>query len=350
MDVLAAGPLMVMRNIFLLFIIFPLNSIASDILNAYNTKDFARITQIYAQSPERAYDDKELILISHSLRKEGFNRQDIKLNVRLIKQKYLREHQKLVKAIKDGDSIDGSEYTEGLKIVYWNLLQDYGKIIEGYSNVSQLIDKDHKAFLQYNKILSNLEFRESQVDKLSDKLMAHIQDLQERVYKFSWSLSATYVSWQQFAKLTYATGKSHLTITNQGNCLGGDAGYENRYYHFYFDGCFLYGAGNVQGETSGPTYQQSSIAAYGLKAGPGVSMIVSSSRSRIGVKLPLIANYQKLSQPADTTATVKEESPLSAMLSLYSRWQFNKWYFQTEFGKYVNNDASFWGLGAGRSF
>ena len=97
-------------------------------------------------------------------------------------------------------------------------------------------------------------------------------------------------------------------------------------------------------------YQQSNIPAYGVKAGPGASIIVSSSKSRIGIKLPMIYSVQELTTPIQTGFSVDQESSLAFMASLHSRWQFNKWYLQTELGKYITQEQTFWGLGIGKEF
>ena len=126
---------------------------------------------------------------------------------------------------------------------------------------------------------------------------------------------------------------------------------ENYLYHFYVDGCVLMGAGGVSATSNANVaYQQSNVPAYGIKAGPGVSMIVSSSKSRIGFKVPIIYSVQKLVNPASPGYEVFNAAPISVVTSIYSRWQFNKWYIQTEFGKYIQKEETFWGLGFGKSF
>lgn len=335
----------------LIFLLFSSLSRASDITAAFDKKDFRTIVNIYRDNQDKTFSSKEIIYISYSLRKMGFYRQDIKLNVRLIKKKYSAQHKKLLSQLKQGDTIDGEEYPNALKVLYWNLMNDYGKILEGYLNESQLIKKDHEHYLIFSKLLSELEFREGIVDKFNDRIVAHIQYLQNKVYKFSYSLSFQYISWQQESLLKGPVSSTGLVVTNSGFCAGGDIGYENYLFHFYFDGCFLAGSGGVSADSSSPiTYQQSNVPAFGVKAGPGASMIVSSSKSRIGIRLPIIYSLQTLQEPNNPGYAIESESPLSFVGSLYSRWQFQSWYFQTEFGKYVQQEQTYWGLGIGRSF
>lgn len=343
---------MAVTRFFLLLILVSGSAFANDVIESFKKKDYAGVNQIYQDNPARNYSRKELVMISYSLRKLNFYRQDVKLNVRIIKKEYNRYHKRLLKQIKDGDTIDSDTYPEALKVLYWNLMNAYGQIIMGYENHSQLIKKDHEHYLMFAKILSELEFREGKVDKLNDKIMAHILTLQNKVYKFSSSWNLTYMSWQQESKLTGPGVSTNLIVTNKGFCLGGDMGYENSTYHWYVDGCAFYGSGGVSSDTSGGLvrYQQSNVPAYGLKFGPGASLIVSSSKARIGFKVPVVYNVQRLTNPSQADFSIKTESAISVATAIYSRWEFDKWYISTEFGKYVDREATIWSLGLGRHF
>lgn len=339
----------VIKTLFL-FVLFTSAAAASDVTDAFNSKDFKRITEIYRDNPRRAFNSKELIYISYALRKRGFYRQDIKLNIRLIKKKYSRYHKKLLRDVQRGETIDGDNYPDALKVLYWNLMNDYGRILESYKSASTLIKKDHQHYLVFSKLLSELEFREGKVDKLNDRIVAHIQYLQDKVYKFSKSLSFQYISWQNELKLTGPQG-SNLIITNRGLCAGGDVGWENAFYHFYVDGCAFAGSGGVSSDGSTAIeYQQSNVPAYGVKVSPGASMIVSSSGSRIGLRIPVIYSLQSLQEPKNDAYSIEVEDPIAYVASLYSRWQFKKWYFHTEFGKYLQKEQVYWGIGIGKRF
>jgi hypothetical protein len=344
---------MVLITIILSLFLSSAQAASNGLREAFKSNDYAAISGIYQNDMQKNYSREDLIVISYSLRKLGFFRQDIKLNVRLIKKHYATQHQKLLAALKRGDTIDGDNYSEALKVLYWNLFTDYGQILKGYNKDSQLVEMDNKYFLLFSKLLSELEFREGKVDKYNDAIIAHRQYLSNKIYNFKSSWSIQYVSWQQDATLKHATaGESGLIITNKGYCAGGDVGYENYRFHFYVDGCFLYGSGGVKNNDQDliDNYQQSNVPAYGIKAGPGASIIVSSSKSRIGIRLPMLYTVQKLTTPTTPGYTVEQGSNIAFITSLYSRWQFNKWYFQTEFGKYIQQEQTFWGLGIGKEF
>ncbi len=340
-----------MMRILVLIVFFINLALASEITTAFNHQDFKSVTKIYQDNPGRSFNAEELAMISHALRETGFYRPDINLNIRLLTMNHNSRHEKLMKDISRGETIDGEDYPEAQKVLYWNLLNDYGAIIKGYNNQSELFKPDHQEYLKFSKILGELEFREGEVDKVNDRIMSHITYLSNRVYKFKKSLSALYISWQSESTLRGANSETGLVVTNRGMCLGGEAGWENSLYHFYLDGCFLIGSGGVSSDASSPiTYRQSNVAAYGTKFGPGASMIVSSSGSRIGIKVPVIYSVQKLQEPQSHSFNISENSPLSFVTSLYSRWQFNKWYFQTEFGKYIQQEQTYWGIGLGKNF
>jgi hypothetical protein len=201
------------------------------------------------------------------------------------------------------------------------------------------------------QLLSELEFRERKVDKFNDRILAHLKLLEGKVYRFRRGLSLQYVSWQTAATLAGPAKDTGLLVTNSGVCAGGDLGWENAFYHFYVDGCVIAGHGGVSADASSPvTYHQSNVPAYGAKLSPGASMIVSSSGSRIGLQLPVIYTLQTLQDPKTPNYNIEQTEPLSVVASLYSRWQFKAWYFQTEFGKYLRAEQTYWGLGLGKSF
>lgn len=346
---------MVIRLLLALFFITSSAS-ASVITTNFKARKYQAISDYYRDNINKKFTRKEMALISFSLRKLGFYRQDVKLNIKLVNLYYRQSHQKLLKAIKRGDTIDSDKYPKALPVLYWNIFSSYGAILKGYNHDSKLVEKDHKHFKLFSKILSELEFRESKVDKFNDLIIAHRQYLQDKIYRFKSSLTFQYVSWQNEATITNSAtnAEANLNITNRGLCLGGDIGVENHLFHFYLDGCLLYGAGNVKNiDTSViAEYEQQNVPALGFKGGPGMSFIVSSSKSRLGFKIPIIYSTQRLENATKDGVSyeIKPESPMSILTTVYSRWQFDKWYIQTEFGKYVSKELTYWGLGVGKEF
>lgn len=337
---------------FIILILFSFSlAHGSEIEKAFRAKNYGQVASIYLSNSGETFKEKEYVMISYSLRRQGKFREDLRVTYSLVKKFYSKQHAGILNAIRTGESLDSNEIPEPLKIHYWNLFNNYASILKQYSSLSEELDKDQKNFNSFTKILSEVEFREGKVDKISDAVQAHIQYLHDKIYHWRISLSIQYVSWQQTATLIGPSDSTTLIITNRALCTGGDLGLENYLFHFYMDGCFLYGAGAVRQDSgAGQNYQQSNIPAYGVKVGPGASVIVSSSGSRIGIKIPFLYSVQQLTTPTTPGYSISDKAEFAAMTTLYSRWQFDKWYFQTEFGKYVKNEEAFWGIGFGRNF
>ena len=155
-------------GIFILCLSLSVAQAATEIELAFKNNNFRRVTEIYKANRDKNFTPKEIILISNSLRRLGFYRQEIKMNLRLIKSRYMDQHRQLMKDIKYGNSIDSEAFPNGLKILYWNIVGAYEMIIKGYSKPSPLLDKDQKNFNSFYMLLSELEFRTGKADKKND--------------------------------------------------------------------------------------------------------------------------------------------------------------------------------------
>lgn len=336
------------------FLILQMSSsvFATSIKKYFKAKEWQKIVDIYQSNKKASFTEKEFGMISEALRNREQFREDISLNIRFIRIYFNSEHSKLMKEIRSGASTDSEQFSDALKHSYWSIINDLAQIIKGIKKKSPEVEKDFKQFQMFSKIMEALEFNEGKTDKLVSNVQSHMIYLEEKIYRFSGSLVFNYISWQSEVNLQ-GTETAKLLVTNRGYCLGGDAGVENYRYHFFVDGCLLIGSGEINNKDAQPEYQQSNVPSYGLKAGPGASVIVSSSKSRIGLKIPFVYTIQNFEEPSPTSGnnyTVKQKSPLTMQVSLYSRFNLNAWFIQTEIGQYIGNDEIFWGLGFGKSY
>jgi hypothetical protein len=339
-----------MKFILLILLFLPLAH-ASEITRAFTGKRYDLIAMRYRAQPNKNYTNKELVMISQALRNMKFYRDDIALNLKLISKGFSKQHRQLVSQIKAKKTVNPDQYHAFQKGLYWNIFSNYGILIQEYPKKSQALEEDLRQFQMFQKILSELEHREGEADRLGDQVAAHITYLSDVIYRFSASWSVKYISWQRGAELTRLDNnlKADLILTNAGTCFGGDVGIENNFNHFYLDGCMLVGAGGVSAYGDPLlTYRQANVPAYGFKAGVGASRIVSSSKSRIGLRVPIVYTVQNLTAPSGYS--VSDSATLGIFTTLYSRWHFGKWYFETEFGRNVSSIDSLWSLGLGRSF
>jgi hypothetical protein len=341
-------------NIFIAFIFsFAAYAQTSELKKYFSQKNYLRVENLYTSEPDKSWTFKEMAMISYSMKKNGSNRPDINLTLRMLNNRYAQQHKELILQVRNNKTVEGENFPEAMKIMYWSIFKDYAYLIKKSNKTSVELAKDAKFFSFYYKILSELEFREIQVDKLNEQVSSYVKYLSDKIYHFSYSFNFQLVSWQKTSSIQNSSAgiEGDLIITNIGYCLGGDAGLENEFHHFYVDGCLLLGSGGVSANADSQiTYSQSQVPAHGFKGGVGYSKIVSSSKSRIGVRIPIVYTVQELNAPADPLYTVDSDAQLDVLVSLYSRWHFQKWYFQTEFGKYTAGDENLWGLGIGRSF
>lgn len=339
---------------WILLLIFAINTAyAQEIEVLFKRQDYQGIVQKF--NDPSLYKDlktKQLIMLSFSLRKLKKYREDAKVIYTILRRDFNSPHVEIRKKIRNKETLDAEDYPKSLPIHYWYLFHDYADILLSHEKLGPQLENDKKIYNVFRQILSELEYREGQAEKVNDKVMSHLQYLEDKVYHFTYSFNIQYVSWQHDATLhrTSTNKDTGLIITNSGNCVGGDIGIENGFYQFAMDGCFLMGSGGVSAYGDPNITYEQNIPATGYKLGPVAYKIVSSSKSRIGIGLPLIYTSQKLTQPGDTDYRIKEESPLSYLATINSRWQFDKWYLRAEFGQYFQKQESFWGLGIGRQF
>jgi hypothetical protein len=339
-------------KIFILLMLFVSQSaFSTEVEELFKQKKYQQVASLF-DSPNtfNPLSSQDMILVSYSLRAMGRYRDNTKLIVVMIKKLYAKEHAQIFDKIQNKVTLD--DYPKPLILLYWNIYNDYALIIKSYKKADAQLEKDKAHFQSFRNILSELEFREGRVEKTNDQVTSHLQYLSDIEYKFTASFQLQYMSWQYSAIMSRkSTGvNTDLIITNQGLCLGGDLGYESGFYHYALEGCFLIGSGGVTAYgTPEVTYKQN-LAAYGVKLGPSAYKIVSSSKSRIGISLPILFTTQKMTQPSDPDYVVDQDIAVNFVPTLNARWQFDKWYLKTEFGQYFGKKETLWALGVGRQF
>ena len=337
----------------LIFVLLMNSAWAESVSRLFRYKDYVKIAETYSKPQQfKLLSRKELVMVSYALRKTKHYKADTRVVAFLIRQQYHTEHRKIQKHIKLKETLDSEDYPKSLPILYWSLYFDHAQILLSYKRITPDIEKDKMIYNTFRTIIGELEYKEGMAEKLNNKVVSHLQYLQDKIYRFSSSWNLQYISWQHSTTLHRASTNKEtgLIITNKGYCVGGDVGIENGFSHYYLDGCLLIGDGGVSAYGDADITYEQNIPAMGLKLGPAASMFVSSTKAQIGLGLPIIFTSQKLTQPDDSDYSVKEGNPFSFLATINSRWQFDKWYIRTEFGQYFKKQESFWGLGFGRQF
>lgn len=232
----------------------------------------------------------------------------------------------------------------------WQSYQLRAESILHKQNISDDVYHENQELNKEREELLRLKYKEDESEELSNKVENHIKELQNKTYHKTSFVFIDWISWQREADLKSATAKNTLILTNRGLCAGGGWGVENSSYHAFVDGCFVYAEGNVSQTKNNLTYKQSNISTYGLKASIAAGKYISSKKAEVGFKIPLLYAPQSLENPSQPGVSVDDPKPFSAMASVYGRWPVNQWYFQTEFGWFLDQDVSWWSLGAGYKF
>ncbi|MGE3609242.1 MAG: hypothetical protein AB7I27_06605 [Bacteriovoracaceae bacterium] len=229
--------------------------------------------------------------------------------------------------------------------------QDLGQKILSQERMSPEVHAEKEQFENLKDELGN--YKEAQVEELNEKVSTHLKNLQQLVFHRTKAVFIDFISWQRELTLKGPDSKSTLIVTNRGWCGGGLLGQSNQYYHYFVDGCFLFGEANVSSEKRNVTYKEGNIPTWGAKLSPGVGMFVSSTKVEFGFKLPIMYVNQTFSKPNQSQFSgykVREDSPLSVMGSIYARWPFQEFFFQSEFAKIIGNDLVLYSLGLGMKF
>ncbi len=342
-----------MKILILLLLFISQSAYASKVSDLFKQKNYKEIAKYYDNSNTfNKLTPKDMILVSYSLRALGRHRDNAKLIVIMIKKNYAKEHSQIFGKIKKKVTLDSADYPKELLLLYWNIYNEYSYIIKSYKKLDPNLKRDEKNFQNFRTILSELEYQEGKVEKTNEAVVTHVQYLNDKEYKFSSSLQVQYMSWQYSADMIKISAgeKSGLIVTNQGLCVGGDIGYASGFYHYALEGCFLMGSGGVTSFGNPEISYKQNLIAYGAKLGPSVYKIVSISKSRIGISLPVLFTTQKMTQPDDPDYVVEQNPLVNIVPTLSARWQFDKWYMKTEFGQYFGKKEVLWALGIGRQF
>lgn len=230
----------------------------------------------------------------------------------------------------------------------WLHFQSLGEEILKSEEVNQSLKEKHEEFTSERKKLETMAFKEDEADRLDTKVDEHLKTLSEKKYLKGYEVAVSYFSFQLLTDFKNAGGASKIIVTNNVFCIGGAYGTSNKNFHYWVDGCAFYGKGNAGSVENKITFEQDNLDTYGTRISPAVGFFVSSLRSELGFKLPLLYTHQKITEPAN--ASLKASSSVQALASFYYRFPVNQWFFQMEFGKFLSQDTTLWGFGGGLSF
>jgi hypothetical protein len=270
--------------------------------------------------------------------------------IKAFNKNYPVESAKIKKAVNRGDEVKEADFSNEFKELLYNLYQGYASKITDSKTVDASVTRNTPHFEFFKKALGKLEYREDEVDSTSDRIRTHLTHLEEKKYRFRWRFFVHYMSWQSQAALVGPFETTSLLTTNLGFCPGIGTSLENRFWSLSLDLSGLYGSGGVSAVQGLVEYQQSQVPALGGRFAIGGGRIVSASGSEVGLRGSLLFVRQNLTKPSDSQYTVTQDKTLSYTISVFSRWRFNKFYLETDFGRTIARPSTLWSIGLGSIF
>ena len=255
---------------------------------------------------------------------------------------------KLMKdAVSEGKSLTKKDLSPEVPDLVFRAYKLGSNEILGAQSTASL-SKDLQKTVQFQKsVLEKIEYKEKETDEISDRIRGHLADLEARRWHFKKRVFFEVISWQTEATLQGPVESTTLLATNLGLSPGIGVSYENRLWASSLDLAGIYGSGGVSSQNSLITYSQSDVAAFGAKATLGFARVVASSGSELGLRASALYIKQSFTTPPDPSYSIDQKKALSGTISLFSRWRFNRFYLQTDFGRYFGRPATLWSLGAG---
>lgn len=234
------------------------------------------------------------------------------------------------------------------KTELWRKFEQSGRKLLDAQTIDPQVLGVEKEFYREASSLEELAYKETETEALTTRVENHLKEIRSRIWHPTRELGLDYLSFQHEASLKNPTTTARLIVTNSVFCLGGGIGRANDHYRYGVDGCAFYGEANVGSQKNSVTYKQSDIATYGVRVAPVAGAFVSSVRAELGLRLPVFYTHQSLTRPAN--ATLRTGSDFTVATAFYLRYPIMNGFFSMEFGKFLSQDTTIWGLGFGWRF
>lgn len=264
----------------------------------------------------------------------------------LIKKRYKTINNKLVMQYKSG--------TANLSEAPGKLYEYYHKRAEAltqiYTSRYELLSPKlrqlyRRTALMYVAILEDSDnYEDDSYESISERLEKFDKYLKDSIYKPSWFIKSSYISWRDKLQMLFPNGQeSTIESTGEGLCLGGGWRYENEFYEFNLNGCYARASMTVGKENSALTYFQKGVSSAAIIAGPSILWKPYSKGASFGVNLPFVYRTGKYTEPAGFV--LKDVNIFTYGYLLEAGWRLPKWGFFTKFGKIERLSSSIWMFG-----
>ena len=273
--------------------------------------------------------------------------------VELVKEfnsSYPVELKKVKAAVREGKGLDAQEFSDSYKKLLFNIYLGYNSKIAQAKSSEAVAKKDEDVVKFFKSALEKMEYRETEVDQASEELKAHYVYLEASKYRLRKKAFVDFVSWQTQATLSGPFENTALLANNLGYQAGFGFNFENSYWSFGTELAGLIGYGGVSSVAGLIDYQQSSVPAFGGRFSLSGARVVSSSGSLLGIRAAAQYFKQTLSTPSTAGYSIQQDKALSFTTTIFTQWRYDRYYFETEFGRYIARPSTIWSMGVGMLF
>jgi len=260
------------------------------------------------------------------------------------------ELKKLKIAVREGSGLNSNEFTDDYKKLLFDIYLGYNSKIAKSKSNEEIAKKDEDAIRFLKSVLEKLEYRETEVDQASEELKAHYVYLEAKKYRLKKKAFLDFVSWQTQATLSGPFEKTALLANNLGYQAGFGFNLENSFWSFGTELAGLFGSGGISSITGLIDYQQSSVPVFGGRISLSGAWVVSSSGSLLGIRTSAQYFKQTLTTPSTAGYSIQQDKALSFTATLFTQWRYDRYYFETEFGRYIARPSTIWSMGLGMLF
>lgn len=240
----------------------------------------------------------------------------------VIRKKYLREHQSVVRSLNNGSLID-IKIPQKLLRIYYHLGQNYYYIYSQTDNFNYF-----NASLSFFKICKSKDHLRSNVKRYLDSLNAKLDYIRSLEKKVNFYVSGGGILFQESIGIVNNNDDDDvvdLISNNNGICLGGGMTYGNIKHGWDLFACAYTAVATVTNKVgSSLSYKQKDVSVNGFYISPGYFFRPEKGISSVGLSTPLFYRQGNFSDTENYS--IRAQGQLSAGLTLDMKWEILKDY------------------------
>lgn len=298
-------------------------------------------------SKSRKVNETVLELGAVCLEKMGQYKSALTLHYQILNSVHFKNHNLIMQNYKKNQSADDvDEVPAKLAKIYFRIGRIYSTFILSKRSISP---KDYTiSFNQSKKYLALAilgEHEEDSAEKILKLLDKEEEDKNKLVYQSSWHASLGYMNWQDQVFLAGPSGRTPLTATTEGLCIGGGYEQANAYWGWKVSACYASAKSNVGDNIPNDfDYYQEGVPVNALAISSGVFMPLSTGNTSIGLELPIFLRTGNYTDPSNTAFSIEQKTMLAIGVAVDAKWRINQFGLSSKIAKIFSLPSLAWTL------